>query len=81
MEKEIRGLDLRADNFRTQLMVVINESNLPISLIMYIMKDMLNEITDLYIQTAAKQYEEFCIAAQKEQEEQDNAIKENAEQE
>ena len=80
-DKDIRGIDLKADNFKNQLIQIISESNLPSSLVMYILKDMLNEVSMLYTQSAAKQYEEFCIAAQKEQEEQSNSVEENAEQE
>lgn len=78
MENDIRGIDLKADNFKNQLIQIISGSNLPSSLIMYILKDMLNEVSILYTQSAAKQYEDFCIAAQQEQE---NAIEENVEQE
>lgn len=69
MKKDIRGIDLKADNFKTQLISLINDSNLPSSLVMYILKDMLNEVSVLYTQSAANQYEEFCKAAAQENDE------------
>ena len=42
--KDLRGLDLRADNFKTQLNLLINDSNLIPSLILYILKDTTKEI-------------------------------------
>lgn len=74
------NFNLKIDVFRQQLLQIISNSNLPVSVIVYIIKDIYNEINDLYKQAVMNEYEE-SIAAQKEQEEQDNAIKENAEQE
>lgn len=74
------NFNLKIDVFRQQLLQIISNSNLPVSVIVYIIKDIYNEINDLYRQAVMNEYEE-SIAAQKEQEEQDNAIEENAEQE
>lgn len=74
------NFNLKIDVFRQQLLQIISNSNLPVSVIVYIIKDIYNEINDLYKQAVMNEYEE-SIAAQKEREEQDNAIKENAEQE
>lgn len=74
------NFNLKIDVFRQQLLQIISNSNLPVSVVVYIIKDIYNEINDLYKQAVMNEYEE-SVAAQKEQEEQDNAIKENAEQE
>lgn len=76
-EKDLRGLDLRADNFKTQLNLLINESNLVPSMVLYILKDCVREIELLYNQAVSYQYEEFCKIVNKEEEE--NKQKENKE--
>ena len=45
--KDLRGYDLRADNFKTQLLNIINGSNLPSFAVMYILKDTLNEVEEI----------------------------------
>ena len=76
MEKDIRGIDLKADNFKTQLINIINNSNLPPSLIMYILKDIYEEVVSLYNKSVSQQYEEMCEIAKKEKE---AAVQENDE--
>lgn len=68
MEKDIRGIDLKADNFKTQLISIVNNSNLPPSLIMYILKDIYEEVVGLYNKSVSQQYEEMCEMAKKEKE-------------
>lgn len=65
--KDLRGLDLRADNFKTQLNLLINDSNLIPSLILYILKDTTKEIEQLYNQAVSYQYQQFCDAAKAEE--------------
>lgn len=64
--KDIRGFDLKVDNFRTQLANVINMANLPASVIFFVLKDVLMEVNDLYILNAKNQYQQFCEEAQEE---------------
>lgn len=66
-DKDLRGLDLRADHFKTQLNNLINESNLIPSLVLYILKDTTREIEELYEQAVSYQYRHFCEAAKAEE--------------
>ena len=68
MEKDIRGFDLRVDNFKTQIANVINNANLPSSIIFFVLKDILSEVNNLYIKSAQQQYQKFCEDAQQEEE-------------
>lgn len=65
--KDLRGFDLRADNFKTQLNNLINESNLTPSIVLYILKDTTREIEQLYNQAVSYQYQQFCEAAKAEE--------------
>lgn len=65
--EDTRGIDLKADNFKTQLTLVINKSNLPPSLVLYILKDIYYEVNDLYKQSVSKQYQDFCETEKEEQ--------------
>lgn len=65
--KDLRGFDLRADNFKTQLNNLINESNLIPSMVLYILKDTTREIEQLYNQAVSYQYQQFCEAAKEEE--------------
>lgn len=65
--KDLRGFDLRADNFKTQLNNLINESNLTPSIVLYILKDTTREIEELYEQAVSYQYRQFCDAAKAEE--------------
>lgn len=65
--KDLRGIDLRADHFKTQLNSLINNSNLVPSLILYILKDTTREIEQLYNQAVSYQYQQFCDTAKAEE--------------
>ena len=65
--KDLRGLDLRADHFKTQLNNLINESNLTPSIVLYILKDTTREIEQLYNQAVSYQYQQFCEAVNAEE--------------
>lgn len=78
--KDLRGFDLRADNFKTQLNNLINESNLIPSMVLYILKDTTREIEQLYNQAVSYQYQQFCEAAKAEEnlnKNSEDGIKEN----
>lgn len=74
-DKDLRGLDLRAEHFRTRLNLLINESNLTPSLALYILKDVVREVENLYNQSVDIQYKRFCEIANAE-----NNLNENSEQ-
>ena len=59
-EKDTRGYDLRAENFRMQLNNLISNSNLYPSTIYYMLKDTLLQIENLYNQAVDLQYKKFC---------------------
>ena len=67
-EQDLRGYDLKADNFKNQLLQLINNSNLNISTIYYIVKDVCRDLQDLFNQMASQQYKEFCEEVNKQQE-------------
>lgn len=69
MEKEIRGINLQIDNFKTEMVNLINESNLPIAVVYYVLKDVFLEVESLYNNTAAAEYQDFCDKAIKEEQE------------
>lgn len=77
---DTRGLDLRAEHFKTRLNLLINDSNLVPSMILYILKDTTREIQDLYNKAVEYQYNKFCEeakeqeTAQEEKEEDDKNI-------
>lgn len=75
-----KGFNLRIDVFKQQLLQVISDSNLPVSIVAYILKDIHNEINELYKQAVMNEYEEIA-AAKQEQEEQSSSVEENAEEE
>lgn len=58
--KDIRGFDLQVDNFKQQLISLINQSNMPSVIIYYVLKDLLLESENLYNNTVSKQYTDFC---------------------
>ena len=41
--KDIRGFDLQVDNFKQQLISLINQSNMPSVIIYYVLKDLILE--------------------------------------
>lgn len=65
--KDLRGYDLRADNFKTQLLNIINSSNLPSFAVMYILKDTLNEVEKIYNNAVNEQYRQFCEQTKEEE--------------
>lgn len=75
---DTRGLDLRAEHFKTRLNLLINDSNLVPSMILYILKDTTREIQDLYNKAVEYQYNKFCEEA-KEQEQQETTQEEKEE--
>ena len=78
LEKDTRGFDLRVENFRTQLIQSLNNSNLPISIILYILKELCNEASLEYDRIVNQQYKEFCEEAKKElQTEEENSSSSN----
>ena len=62
---DTRGFDLKVDNFRTQLINLINSCSLPISTVMYIMKDIYYDVSNEYNRVVGQQYELFCQEAKK----------------
>lgn len=62
------GFDLRVDNFRTQLINIINNANLPPSIIFFVLKDTLIEVNNLYTSNAQQQYKQFCEKTEEESE-------------
>lgn len=69
MEKEVRGINLQIDNFKTEMVNFINESNLPIAVVYYVLKDVLLEVERVYNQAASAEYQDFCEQAIKEEQE------------
>ena len=59
-DNEIRGENLRIDNLKSMIVRDINNSNLTIGTIYYILKDIVNEIEKLYTKQAEQEYQEFC---------------------
>ena len=59
-DNEIRGENLRIDNLKSMIVRDINNSNLTIGTIYYILKDVVNEIEKLYTKQAEQEYQEFC---------------------
>lgn len=78
-EKDLRGLDLRADNFYNQLLSLISSSGVQISTALFILKDVVNELQQTYNRVVAQQYNDFCEKANEEIEEKESA-KDEAEQ-
>lgn len=79
--KDLRGLDLRAEHFRTRLNLLINESNLTPSLALYILKDVVREVENLYNQSVDIQYKRFCEIANAEEDNLDENSKQDKSQE
>ena len=67
-KKDFRGMDLRADNFKNQLLMLVNNCNLDISTAYFIVKDMCNTLEKGFDKAAAEQYQEFCEISRKEAE-------------
>lgn len=76
-DKDLRKENLRIDNLRNMITRDVNMSNLPIGTVYYILKDVLNEIGDLFTEQANKEYKEFCDLMNKEDAEADNTNEES----
>jgi hypothetical protein len=74
-----QGFDLRVESFQARLAALINNADLPTSMIMYILKDYYNQIYTLYQKNVDRQYAEFCEEANKEKEQEQNNNEEKAE--
>lgn len=59
-EEDIRGSNLRVDNLRVGLANIINNCNLPIGVVYFILKDVLTEVYSLYSNEASREYKVFC---------------------
>lgn len=69
MEKDIRGFDLKVEHLRIQLANIINNSNLPSSVVFFVLKDVMTEVELLYHNASNKQYEDFCNQANENEQE------------
>lgn len=67
-QEDKRGYDLRVDHFSKQLLGLINNSNLNISTVYYIIKDMCNTLERGFETSAHQQYLQFCEETNKEKE-------------
>lgn len=69
------GLNNQLNNFRKELLEKINDSQLPIGVVYYIVKDIFNDITTAYESAVLNELKEQAIQeAQKLQEEQKEDI-------
>ena len=66
MEKSI---NLQIEDVKNQLYEVINKSKLPISFMYYLMKDLMQDLTDVYNQTLTNEYNQYQEEQKKEDEE------------
>lgn len=76
--KDLRKENLRIDNLRNMITRDVNMSNLSIGTVYYILKDILNEIGDLFTEQANKEYKEFCDLMNKEDAEVDQTNEESS---
>ena len=67
MDKEI-SLDLGINAFKDNLINLIGNSQLPIGVTYYVLKDVFNEIQKLYNETLAKEQQELLETLKKEEE-------------
>lgn len=66
-----RGYDLRVDNFKSQLLNVINNSNINISTAYYVVKDICTILENNFNRMVDEQYQQFCNDAKQEAKEED----------
>lgn len=78
MEDDIRGFDLKVEHLKLQLINLINEYNLPVSVLKLLMQELIQEINALYQKTIDEQYKAFCKAAQEEKQPQAKEEEENS---
>lgn len=62
-----QGFDLKVESFQARMAALINNSDLPMSIIVYVLKDYYNQTYVLYQKSVEKQYTEFCNEANKEE--------------
>lgn len=74
-----QGFDLKVENFQVQLASLINNTELPTSTIMYIIKDYYNQIYTLYQKSVEKQRIDFYEGLKKEKEQNNKDNTEEAE--
>lgn len=65
-DEDIRGLDLRVEHFRLQLDNLINDAHLSAGTVLYILKDYVNGVQNVYNQSVNAQYQIFCEESKKE---------------
>lgn len=63
------------ENFKRQLISVINEADLPFEAKVYVLKDVYRELMDLYEQLLIQQHQEELTTKEVEQEQQDTEEK------
>ena len=76
--KDSRGYNLKADNFRQNVCNIINSSGLMISDVYYILKDIVQEVTGLYDQQVELEYKQFCDEENKRLQEEENNTEDKA---
>jgi len=59
-------------DFRKQLEKVINESGLPIDAVYFVLKDILNEVTQIYENTIKEEEQQQAILEEQEKKEKEN---------
>lgn len=62
-----QGFDLKVESFQARMAALINNADLPTSVIMYILKDYYNQIYTLYQRDVERQYADFCKETNKEE--------------
>lgn len=60
MEKDNRGLELKMQHFCLRFDSLVNESNLPVGPLMYILKDYLGRFEKAYQEVIDAQFQKFC---------------------
>jgi len=65
---DIRGFDLKVENLKLQLINLINEYDLPISVTRLLIQELLYEIERMHKKIVDEQYKRFCENAQKQNE-------------
>lgn len=68
-EKVINTFDYTVEELRKQIVIAINEADLPISTVLYLIKDIYVEVQDLYNYNVKKQAEELQKQAEEKVEE------------
>lgn len=81
MEQNVdnRGFDLKVEHLKNQIIAIINEYNLPISVSYYVINDVCQECLRTCQNAIDKQYEDFCRQANEEEQKENINTKENKE--